>query len=292
MTMLAMISLDTPEPAPGETGNVSPSVAENLCPVVANHPVNDEYRLLVVDAPEVALTARAGQFFHLACPPDGEAGNFLRRPMSIHRIDRDKRQLHFLYKVQGSGTRGLANLGAGDVLDALGPLGKGFVLPNVTQHVLMIGRGVGLATLAPLAREGVAVGAHVTAILSARTASLLMAEGTLRDDGASVIIVTDEAENSDPVALEGLLMRIHADRPIDFVATCGSKRLARLLQGFAQEHGIAGQVALEQRMGCALGMCFACVMPFRCPGPDGEQATSYKRVCWDGPVFDLAEAVI
>lgn len=267
-------------------------VAENLCMIVSNDWVNDEYRLLVVDAPDVALAARAGQFFHLMCPPDGEDGNFLRRPMSIHRIDAAQRQLHFLYKVQGSGTRGLAKLGAGDTLDALGPLGQGFTLPQGTRHVVMIGRGVGLATLAPLAREAVAAGAAVTAILSARMASLLMAEDALRSDGAQVVIVTDEVGNSDTTSLDDILRSFHAERPIDFVATCGSRRIARLLQDFSAEFDIAGQVAVEQRMGCALGMCFACVMPFKNVAPDGQSSVGYRRVCWDGPVFNLEETVL
>lgn len=285
------MSLCAVKPDEAGAGDSFP-VAENLCTIVSNDWVNEEYRLLIVDAPAVALAATAGQFFHLMCPPNGESGNFLRRPMSIHRIDREQGQLHFLYKVQGSGTRGLATLGQGDTLDALGPVGQGFTLPKGTQHVVMIGRGVGLATLAPLAREAVAAGAKVTAILSARMASLLMAEDALRSDGAEVVIVTDDVGNSDTTSLEALLRRVHADRPIDFVATCGSKRLTRLLQDFSTEFGIAGQVALEQRMGCALGMCFACVMPFRNTAADGTRTVGYRRVCWDGPVFNLEETVL
>ncbi len=49
--------------------------------------------------------------------------------------------------------------------------------------------------------------------------------------------------------------------------------------------GIYGEVAMEQQMACGLGMCFCCVRNFNV---EGEIVS--KRVCWDGPVFPLAEA--
>ncbi|WP_084454795.1 dihydroorotate dehydrogenase electron transfer subunit [Novosphingobium rosa] len=264
-------------------------VVEAPYPVISNDWVNGEYKLLVVEAEAAGLAARAGQFFHLACPPEGENDNFLRRPMSIHRIDRERGQLHFLYKVQGNGTRALATLQPGDTLDALGPVGQGFSLPAATQHVLMVGRGVGLATLAPLAQMAIAQGAKVTAVLSARSQALVMGRQVLEEAGASVHVVTDDNSDSDVVSLEGFIRRLHAASPVDFMATCGSNRLLMLLQKLSEEFGAAGQVALEQRMGCALGMCIACVRAFR--KEPGAEALTYRRVCWEGPVFDMRETV-
>lgn len=276
--MLASLSLERP-PA-------GPTVGENLCRVVSNHKVNGEYRLMVADAPPLALTARAGQFFHLACPATGEDNPFLRRPMSIYRVDPVREQICFLYKVQGAGTRGLASLTLGDTLDALGPLGTGFHLPDATRHVLLLARGVGLATLAPLAGLAASAGADVTAVLSARSPEFIMSEAYLHGLGARTLSVTDRDGSSRVDALEPQLRGLHAERPFDFVATCGSNRLLQLLQALTAEWGIPGEVALEQHMGCGLGMCYACVRPFR--KPDGSE--DYRRVCWDGPVFKLREA--
>jgi dihydroorotate dehydrogenase electron transfer subunit len=264
-------------------------VAQNACRVVGNRWVNAEYRHLVVEAPPTALAARPGQFFHLHCPASGGASPFLRRPMSVYRVDRDNACVEFLYKVQGAGTRGLALLEPGDTLDAVGPVGRGFDVPEGARHVLLLARGVGLATLAPLARFAVARGARVTAVLSARDPSLVMSADYLRDAGADVTVVTDADNNSDVAHVESLLERIHAATPFDFVTTCGSNRLLMLLQRFADTHGIAGQIALEQHMGCALGACYACVRPFRKTATSDE--LTYRRVCWDGPVFGLKETV-
>jgi dihydroorotate dehydrogenase electron transfer subunit len=261
-------------------------IAENRCRVLSNDAVNGEYRLLVAEAPDVALTGQAGQFFHLACPPVGEDHPFLRRPMSIYGIDRARREVSFLYKVQGAGTRGLASLAPGDELNALGPLGQGFAVPAATKHAVLVARGVGLATLGPLAALAAGQGAKVTAVLSARSPEFVMSEDYLRAAGAETITVTDTDGTSDVPALDRLLRDLHARAPIGYFATCGSNRLLRLLQDLSAEWDVPGQVALEQTMGCALGMCFACVRTFR--AADGTEA--YRRVCWDGPVFTLSEA--
>jgi dihydroorotate dehydrogenase electron transfer subunit len=271
------------------------SVAENLCRVVSNEWVNPEYKHLVLDAPPVALTAKPGQFFHLACPPADDQAAFLRRPMSVYRVSRTRAQIEFLYKVQGVGTRGLAFLGKGDTLDALGPVGRGFTLPEGARRALLLARGVGLATLAPLAEFAVAQGVAITAVLSARSRNLVMSADYLREVGAEVRIVTDDEDTSDVVHVENLIRGLHASQPFDFVTTCGSNRLLTLLQRLAKELDIKGEIALEQHMGCALGACFACVRPFRKPGkpgkPGDETQLTYRRVCCEGPVFDLQETV-
>ncbi|WP_250508110.1 dihydroorotate dehydrogenase electron transfer subunit [Caballeronia sp. GAFFF3] len=273
----------------GHACSHAPSIAENQCVVRSNDWVNAEYKHLVLTAPALALTARAGQFFHLACPASNEDTPYLRRPMSIYGVDAEDQRIEFLYKVQGAGTRGLAQLVSGETLDALGPLGKGFTLPanQPAAHVLLLGRGVGLATMAPLAKEAKAAGARVTAILSARSPALMMSADYLRDAGANVLMVTDDEQTSDVVQVESLIRRIHAEHPITYATTCGSNRLLSMLQRVASQLDITGEVALEQRMGCGYGACYACVRPFRKHAQSDE--LSYRRVCWDGPVFDLQE---
>src|SRR2546421_8205583 len=103
-------------------------VGEFLAPVVSNDWVNKEYKLLILKVHAHALTAYAGQMFHLLCPsPDG-AEVFMRRPMSVYRVDKDAGNVEFLYKVEGRGTRGMAALMPGDDFNIAGPLGQGFRL--------------------------------------------------------------------------------------------------------------------------------------------------------------------
>lgn len=210
---------------------------------------------------------------------------YLRRPMSLYDIDPTRGRISFLYKLVGKGTHSLATLRAGAVLDLLGPLGRGVELSQDCRHVLLIGRGVGLATLAPVAGYARARGIAVTAILSARRPDLLMSESLLRGQGTRVITVTDSAGDSSPEALEPRIEPLIRESGCDMIVTCGSNRLLDLARRLCARHGISGQVALEEPMGCGIGMCFACVRNITLA--DGSQA--YKRVCWDGPVFDIAE---
>jgi dihydroorotate dehydrogenase electron transfer subunit len=116
-----------------------------------------------------------------------------------------------------------------------------------------------------------------------------MSEDVLRDAGARVLTVTDAEGTSDVVQIAKLLRELHAAHPFDYVTTCGSNRLLVLLQRFAAEHGVHGEIALEQHMGCALGACYACVRPFR--KHEASDELTYRRVCWEGPVFSLKETV-
>ena len=262
------------------------TIAATACTVAFNRPVNDRYRHLAVAAPASALAARPGQFFQLLCPGQGHGAHVLRRPMSVYRVDGRAGRVEFLYKVLGAGTQGLAGLRPGDSLDIFGPLGRGFHLEDGWRRVVLLARGVGLATLAPLAEAAVAQGVAVTAILSAASADQLMSVAYLREVGAEVVTVTDADGTAAPENVEALLRRLAADHGFDMIATCGSNRLLTLVQRLGAELGIAGQVALESHMACGVGMCFCCVRPFKV----GER-TEIRRVCHDGPVFDTREAL-
>ncbi|MBE9604316.1 dihydroorotate dehydrogenase electron transfer subunit [Acetobacteraceae bacterium H6797] len=254
--------------------------------VLAHRELNGEYRHLVLRAGPVAAGAKPGQFFQLLCPcPPGEAP-YLRRPMSLYGADPAQGTVEFLYKIAGAGTRGLATLAVGEHLDILGPLGKGFTLDPAWRSIVVVGRGAGLATLAPLARMARLAGIAVTAVLSARRPELVVSEALFRAEGASVVSVTDSDGSSAPAHVEEILRGLVASGRCDAFFTCGSARLLRLQQMLAREFSLPGQVALEQQMACGLGICFCCVRDF---AVEGEIV--HKRVCWDGPVFDMHEAV-
>jgi len=257
-----------------------------VCDVVTNEPAAIDYRHLVLAVPATALGARAGQFFHLLCPVVGADSPFLRRPMSVFGVRRPDETIEFLYKVSGVGTRALAGLGPGDTLNIFGPLGNGFFLDEQWRHLLVVGRGVGLATLAPLVADAREAGIASTAVLSARTPEHLMAVEHFERYSDAVYTVTDSDGNSDVSQMEALLREIISSRRIKLLATCGSNRLLLLLQRLGAELDIPGQVALEQNMGCALGMCFCCVRPFR-----SSSGTAHMRVCSEGPVFDIQETL-
>jgi len=261
-------------------------VAESMARVISNDAVNAEYFHMILEASDGMQAAMPGQFFHLRCPGAAGESPLLRRPMSVYRVDRLHGHVEFLYKVMGAGTRGLATLRRGESLDVFGPLGRGFHLAPATRHVLLAARGVGMATMAPLAESARAAGARVTAILSARGPEFLMSNDYLASVGAVTRAVYDADGSSAMPRVETMITELHAEQPIDLLATCGSNRLLQLVKRLGARLGIPGQVALEQHMGCAIGMCFCCVRPFR----TAEKVT-YRRVCCEGPVFDVRETL-
>jgi dihydroorotate dehydrogenase electron transfer subunit len=282
-------SLATPVAAIGGGSSPAPwkaSVVAELAEVVRNEAVNAEYRHLVVNCSEEAAAAQPGQFFQLLCPQPAGEQPFLRRPMSLYGADPGKRQVEFLYKVTGAGTRGLDMLKPGDRLDIMGPLGVGFALDPDWRHIVAVGRGAGLATLAPLARAAKANGTRVTAVFSARRPELLVSVELFQRHGADVIAVTDAEATSGPANVERILRRQIAEGRCDAFFTCGSSRLMRVQQRLAREFELPGQVAMEQQMACGIGLCYCCVRDFNVGGEIVN-----RRVCWDGPVFDLLEAL-
>lgn len=263
-----------------------PTVVAEAGDVIRHEAVNAEYRHLVISCGPEAAAARPGQFFQLLCPqPPGEQP-FLRRPMSVYGVNADARTVEFLYKVTGAGTHGLATLKVGDRLDIMGPLGVGFHLDPKWKHVVTVGRGAGLATLAPLIGAARENETKVTAIVSARRQDLLVRPPSLPSCDVEVVEVTDEEQTSGPANVERILRRLIAEGRCDALFTCGSSRLLRVLQRLSLEFDLPGQAALEQQMACGIGLCYCCVRDFNVAG----QIVS-RRVCWDGPVFDIREAL-
>jgi dihydroorotate dehydrogenase electron transfer subunit len=270
------------EPPPIE---VDTPAEEALCPVISHDWVNEEYKHLVVAASPRALAVKPGQFFNLLCPSPDIGELWLRRPQSVYRIDAARGRIEFLYKCVGRGTRGLATLKAGDGLNIVGPLGVGFHLDPSWRNVVVLGRGVGLATLAPISQLAAGCGVGVTAILSARSHDLVMADDLFAKVG-TVVPVLDTDRSSDVENVERILQGLIAAKCADAFFTCGSNRLMQLMKRLARQHSIPGQVAMEQVMACGLGPCYVCVRTFEVNG-----RKELRRVCIEGPVFDLQEAV-
>jgi len=254
-------------------------VATRACRVVEHQWVNARYKYLRLSSPgHLARHTAAGQFFQLACPVSAAEAPFLRRPMSVYGIGPEGDRIEFLYHVKGVGTRALERLRPGETLNITGPLGRAFHFSPRWKRVLLVARGVGLATMAPLVPLAAHAGVSITAVLSARSPADLMREEFLRGAAANVHAVFDSDGSSDLAKVEPLISRLLAGERPDMVYTCGSNRLLALLQKLNAE----GEVALEQQMACAMGVCLSCVRLFNEGG-----GKVFRRVCCEGPVFPL-----
>jgi dihydroorotate dehydrogenase electron transfer subunit len=256
-------------------------VATHACVIAEHRWVNARYKYLRLACPApLAPATAAGQFFQLACPVSEAGQPFLRRPMSVYGIGPEPERIEFLYHVKGLGTRALERLRPGDSLTVTGPLGTGFSFSPGWKRVLLVARGVGLATMAPLVPLAARAGVGITAVLSARSPGDLMAQEFLRGADARVHAVFDADGSSAVQRVSSLLSKLLEEEQSDMAYTCGSNRLLALLQRL----GVRGEVALEQQMACAMGVCLSCVRLFN---EGGEKV--FRRVCCEGPVFPLAE---
>ena len=263
-------------------------VASYRCKVAEHYWVNQRYKYirLEADAP-IARITKAGQFYQLKCPTTLEHEPFLLRPMSVYGAGPEDNRIEFLYNVTGVGTKAMATLLEGGHMDIVGPLGNTFTFSSNYRRILVVARGVGLATMAPLIEEATQAGVDITAVMSARSPSDLMEKEFLRGATADVRSVFDADGTSSVEAMEVLLRELIEKQRPDAVYTCGSHRLLMLLQRVLAEYPqITAEVAMEQRMACGMGVCLSCVRLFDC---DGDR--KFLRVCREGPVFPIREVV-
>lgn len=297
MSVATLTRLDTARPADRDASSApevraTRKVATHRCRVLAHHAVNARYRYLRLQAEApVALATQPGQFYQLKCPVTESDAPFLLRPMSVYGTGPEPDTIEFLYNVTGVGTRALATLGEDASLDIVGPLGNTFTFDPRWQRVMVVARGVGLATMAPLVQRAAAAGVALTVIMSARRQSDLMRDEFLRSPEARALAdvhcVFDSDGSSAVDALEPRVRALLDAAHHDAVYTCGSHRVLMLLQRvLANRPQITAEVAMEQRMACGMGVCLSCVRLFDCGGDK-----QFLRVCREGPVFPIRDVV-
>lgn len=264
------------------------AVASHACEVREHRWVNARYKYLKLMAgADLAAATRPGQFYQLKCPVTDASQPFLLRPMSVYGTGPEPGGVEFLYNVTGTGTRAMAGLAVGDAMDIVGPLGNTFTFRSGFRRILLVARGVGLATMAPVVRLARQAGVDVAAVMSARTPRDLMCEAFLRGAPADVHRLYDSDGSSDVKRVETLVRGLLDGQPFDAVYTCGSHRLLLLLQKVLGDYpGVLGEVAMEQHMACGMGVCLSCVRLF---DVGGEK--QFLRVCREGPVFPIRDVV-
>jgi len=115
--------------------------------------------LLQLRCAEIAKAASPGQFVHLRVSDGLEP--LLRRPFSIMRTEPAQERLWLLVHVVGRGTGLIAAHDEGTRYDLLGPLGRGWALPQAGENVLLVAGGVpGLRRARGKGRGGICAGVH------------------------------------------------------------------------------------------------------------------------------------
>lgn len=242
--------------------------------VVSVQHFNDKYVLIKLSSDKKLPPMLPGQFVEVRV--DGAPDTFLRRPISINKVDYERNELWLLVAAIGKGTRCLATLQAGDALNCVLPLGNGFTMPQTAEDKwLLIGGGVGIAPLLYFGQEIVRMGAKPTFLLGARSKNDLLELDDFCQLG-KVCITTEDGSAGEKgfVTNHSILQQEHFDQ----ISTCGPNPMMKAVARMANELGIRCEASLENMMACGVGACLCCV----------EKTTEGNLcVCKEGPVFDV-----
>ena len=197
-------------------------------------------------------------------------GLFLRRPISV--FDSAPGSLTILYKVVGKGTEQMSGMKAGETLDVLTGLGNGYDLAKAGDHPLLLGGGVGVPPLYLLAKQLIAAGKKVSAVLGFNTAAEAFGETEFRALGCDVTVTTADGS----YGVKGFVTDA-LPAEYSYFYTCGPEPMLKAVYRAAKT---SGQFSFEERMGCGFGACMGCSC---------KTITGYKRICREGPVLEKEE---
>ncbi|MDQ0245615.1 dihydroorotate dehydrogenase electron transfer subunit [Bacillus fengqiuensis] len=222
-----------------------------------------------------------GQFVHLRVNDDYLPT--LRRPISICTMDREKQQFTMIYRAEGAGTKKLAEKKPGDTVDVLGPLGNGFPTDAVEKHetALLVGGGIGVPPLYELSKQLTAKGVKVIHVLGFQSSEDAFYEEKFLTLGETYIATVDGTYGTKGFVTDVIKQR---DLQFDTLFSCGPTPMLKALEQAYPHKRV--YLSLEERMGCGIGACFACVCRV------DEETAAYKKVCSDGPVFKAGEVLL
>ncbi len=228
----------------------------------------------VMDAPDIAHKAKAGQFVIIKLNEKGE-----RIPLTIADFDGKAGTLDIVFQVVGKTTDMLACCySEGDsIMDMAGPLGKPSHIPT-GQNIIVLGGGVGIAPIYPIAKAFHEAGNHVIGIVGARTENLLILEEKLASVCDEFHVTTDDGSKGRCALVTAPLTEIlEARKDIDLVVAIGPGIMMKCCAAATLPFGVKTVVSLNSIMVDGTGMCGACRV---------EVGGETKFACADGPEFD------
>jgi dihydroorotate dehydrogenase electron transfer subunit len=246
--------------------------------IVFNRKVALKTFLMGLKSADIAAHASPGQFVMVRTGHGMDP--LLRRPFSLCGIKKDDLFL-ILYRVVGRGTERMSRMREGEKVSVLGPLGKGFELPEPRSLSILVAGGIGIAPLIFLAQ---AARNNMIFLTGYRSISEIVPLGQLGLTRVEPSIATDDGT----AGYSGLvteLLESHLTESVeepDEIFACGPIQMLKRIQALTMEHEITCSVSLEANMACGLGACQGCAIRAL-----KNRHKIYQHVCADGPVFDV-----
>ncbi|MBU0482095.1 MAG: dihydroorotate dehydrogenase electron transfer subunit [Proteobacteria bacterium] len=250
--------------------------------ILRNEAITKDICRLTISAPEIATSALPGQF--LMVKSSDKNNPLLRRPFSIHQTTSADR-IQILFKKIGKGTRFLANKKQGDELDIIGPLGKGFSIPDKPTNICLVGGGMGVAPLFFLAkrlsRQSELFPEIKVLLGAAKAVDLTIISKDFETLGIKPVCATDDGSIGYHGLVTDLLLTELDTSKKWSVFTCGPHPMMHTVVKHSTSSAWSCQVSLETLMACGISACLGCAVK-----SSGNNDRQYLHVCKDGPVFD------
>lgn len=241
--------------------------------IVDKQIVGPNVKQIIVEAPDIARNARAGQFIVLRVNDKGE-----RIPLTVAGRDEKKGLITIIFQEVGKTTQSLGLLNIGDsISDILGPLGHA-TEASKKGTVVCIGGGVGVAEILPVASAFKQSGNKVIGIIGARNKDLLILEKEMKEACDKLYVTTDDGSAGEKGFVSDVLKRLIAEKTgIAEVYAIGPVPMMKVVSNVTREFNIKTVVSLNPIMVDGTGMCGACRV---------SVGGKTYFACVDGPEFD------
>jgi len=244
-----------------------------LLKIIDNKRINSDYFILGLTSENNLPEMKPGQFVQVKV--EGSRETFLRRPISIHDVNYEKKSLKLLIQIAGKGTETMSNLKAGDHLNIIYPLGNSFNLPPVGKKPLLVGGGCGVAPLLFLAKYLKSKGYVADILLGFRSRKRIIEFEEYEKLGKVFLTTEDGSAGEKGYVTDHPVLR-SAD--YDKVYCCGPELMMKRIAEHCRQKKIACEVSLENLMGCGIGACLCCIV---------DTVRGNLCSCIDGPVFNI-----
>jgi len=262
----------------------------SMSQILSNREICPGYFRMRIACDQVYQDAVPGQFVMVRLV--GQAFPLLRRPFSIHDLIMEGERVagfDILYKIIGAGTEALSMSRAGDIVDVLGPLGRGFSTRGDFSHVHMVAGGIGVAPFVflinHLMRQGFS-SSKITLFVGGRSCGDLLCLEIFERLGIQLKVTTDDGSaGSQCVVTQPLGVALRQRKP-KMLFACGPMPMLREVMAISKKDGIPCQVSIETMMACGMGACLGCAVEKR------DSKEKYLHACMDGPVFEAGRIKI
>ncbi len=240
--------------------------------IIAKRHFSEKVVELVVEAPLIARSRRAGHFVIVRADEHGE-----RIPLTIADADTKTGTITLVVQAVGKSSCKICAKEVGESLhDVVGPLGQATHIERVGT-VVCCGGGVGVAPLLPIIRAMKAAGNRVVSVLAGRTKDLIILEEEVRKSSDEVVIMTDDGSYGNKGLVTNGVEDVINREKVDLVVTIGPAVMMKFVALLTKKYDIPTMCSLNTIMVDGTGMCGACRVTV---------GGKTRFVCIDGPEFD------